>query len=245
MIGYLLLIGCLVGLGQSVTFVIEPFNTSAAIGSTGTLACIATNLGSDKVSWKKKQSSGTGYDSLTFDTNILSSTANKYAVSGTANLTIYNVASSDEGLYQCAIGSTIREISFTPVVLPNNVSVYWENSPYAGRVVNITCRATYGNPPPYLKWFKGVNQMELTQNAYYYTTNVRSSGYGDAVSTMAMVLTGLDQNQEIRCEAAYDGYDRAMEYTLNIQLNGGASLKAQGILAALFVACSLALKNFQ
>ena len=63
----------------------------------------------------QKQSSGTGYDSLTFDTNILSSTANKYAVSGTANLTIYNVASSDEGLYQCAIGSTIREISFTPV----------------------------------------------------------------------------------------------------------------------------------
>lgn len=38
---------------QAVTFVIEPFNTSAAIGSTGTLACIATNLGSDNVSWKK------------------------------------------------------------------------------------------------------------------------------------------------------------------------------------------------
>lgn len=38
---------------QAVTFVIEPFNTSAAIGSTGTLACIATDLGSDKVSWKK------------------------------------------------------------------------------------------------------------------------------------------------------------------------------------------------
>lgn len=165
----------------------------------------------------QKQSSGSGYDSLTFGTNILSSTQNKYAVSGTANLTINNVASSDEGLYQCSIGSTTREISFTPVgrhslqiskcillktiikllilyilivfcistlkslsfhslVLPNNVSVYWENPPYAGRVVNITCKATYANPPPYLKWFKGVNQMELTQNAYYYTTNVRSSG---------------------------------------------------------------------
>lgn len=44
-------------------------------------------------------------------------------------------------------------------------------------------------------------------------------GYGDAVSTMAMALTGLDQHQEIRCEAAYDGYERAMEYTLNIQLS--------------------------
>lgn len=45
------------------------------------------------------------------------------------------------------------------------------------------------------------------------------AGYGDAVSTMAMALTGLDQHQEIRCEAAYDGYERAMEYTLNIQLS--------------------------
>lgn len=39
------------------------------------------------------------------------------------------------------------------------------------------------------------------------------------MSTMAMALTGLDQHQEIRCEAAYDGYERAMEYTLNIQLS--------------------------
>lgn len=70
----------------------------------------------------------------------------------------------------------LRSLSFHSLVLPNNVSVYWENPPYAGRVVNITCKATYANPPPYLKWFKGVNQMELTQNAYYYTTNVRSSG---------------------------------------------------------------------
>jgi hypothetical protein len=36
---------------------------------------------------------------------------------------------------------------------------------------------------------------------------------------MALSLTGSDQNQEIRCEAAYDGYERAMEYTLNIQLS--------------------------
>lgn len=70
----------------------------------------------------------------------------------------------------------LHSLSFHSLVLPNNVSVYWENPPYAGRVVNITCRATYANPPPYLKWFKGVNQVELTQNAYYYTTNVRSSG---------------------------------------------------------------------
>ncbi|XP_048759634.1 V-set and immunoglobulin domain-containing protein 1-like [Ostrea edulis] len=243
MIGSLVLVASLIGVSQCVTFVIEPFNTSAAIGSTGTLACIATNLGSDSVSWKKKQSSGNGYDSLTFGTNIVTSIQNKYTISGTANLTISNVASTDEGLYQCAIGSVTREISFTPVILPNNVSVYWENSPQSGNVVNITCRATYGNPPPYLKWFKGPTQMELTQNAYYYTTNVRSSGYGDAVSSMALSLTGSDQNQEIRCEAAYDGYERAMEYTLNIQLSGSSSLKAQGLLAALFVACSLAFKS--
>ncbi|XP_062578513.1 peroxidasin-like [Saccostrea cucullata] len=243
MIGSLVLVASLIGLSQCATFVIEPYNTSAPIGGTGTLACIATNLGSDSVSWKRKQSSGSGYDSLTFGTNIVTSIQNKYAVSGTANLTIQNVAASDEGLYQCAIGSTVREISFTPVILPTNVSVYWENSPYAGNRVNITCLATYGNPPPYLKWFKGVNQMELTQNAYYYTNNVRSSGYGDAVSTMALILNSNDQNQEIRCEAAYDGYERAMEYTLNIQLSGGPSLKAQGLLAALFVACSLAFKS--
>ena len=54
--------------------------------------------------------------------------------------------------------------------------------------------------------------------------NVFVVGYGDAVSTMAMALTGLDQNQEIRCEAAYDGYDRAMEYTLNIQLSKSTSV---------------------
>jgi hypothetical protein len=65
--------------------------------------------------YRQKQSSGNGYDSLTFGTNIVTSTQNKYAVAGTANLTIYNVASTDEGLYQCAIGSVTREISFTPV----------------------------------------------------------------------------------------------------------------------------------
>ena len=36
---------------------------------------------------------------------------------------------------------------------------------------------------------------------------------------MAMALNSNDQNQEIRCEAWYDGYYNAMNYTLNIQLS--------------------------
>ncbi|KAK3091019.1 hypothetical protein FSP39_016538 [Pinctada imbricata] len=223
------------------TFVIEPYNTSAPIGENGTLGCIITNKGSDSVVWKKQQSGGS-YTSLTFDGNVASDKT-KYDV-GTYNLTIINVQSSDAGIYQVAVGSTTRDIYFQPVVLPTNVSVYWENSPASGRTVNITCRATYSNPPPYLRWYKGVNDLDYTSYAYYYTENVRSSGYGDAVSTMAMTLTGSDQNTEIRCEAWYDGYYNAMNYTLNIQLSGVPSLRSQGVLALVFLALSVCFKSF-
>lgn len=36
---------------------------------------------------------------------------------------------------------------------------------------------------------------------------------------MVMVLIGLDQYQEIRCEVVYDGYERVMEYIFNIQFS--------------------------
>jgi len=51
--------------------------------------------------------------------------------------------------------------------LPTNVSTYWETAPYVGNIVNVTCRATYGKPPPYLRLYK--NNMDITQMAYYYT----------------------------------------------------------------------------
>ena len=61
-----------------------------------------------------QQANGGSYTSLTFGTNILGSTS-KYAVTGTYNLTIMNVDSSDDGIYQCSIGSTTREVSFQSI----------------------------------------------------------------------------------------------------------------------------------
>ena len=68
-------------------------------------------------------------------------------------------------------------IYFDFLVLPTNVSTYWEASPTIGHIVNITCRATYGNPPPYLRLYK--DNIDITSMSYYYTENIRSSGEYD------------------------------------------------------------------
>ncbi|VDI40393.1 Hypothetical predicted protein [Mytilus galloprovincialis] len=214
---------------QAATWQISPYNTSAVTGENATLACIAITSNGENIQWKKVV--GSSVTALTLDSTILASDKSKYAVSGQYNLTVMNVQTSDEGLYQCVIGATTKEASLQTVVLPTNVSTYWETSPTIGNIVNITCRATYGKPPPYLRIYK--DNMDITNLAYYYTENTRSSGYGDAVASAALTLTALDVNKDIRCEVEYDGLYNAMNYTMNTNLNGGASIKLHGLAAAL------------
>ncbi|XP_060082489.1 junctional adhesion molecule C-like [Ylistrum balloti] len=238
MFGIVAFFAALVGACQGVNFDIAPYNTSVEIGSTATMACIVSNLGSDSVTWKKV--SGSSTTTISLGTQILASST-KYSIVGTYNLTISNVASDDIALYQCTVGSTTQEAYLLSVVLPTNVSVYWESSPSAGSTVNLTCKATYGNPPPYLRWYK--NDVDFTQDAYYYTENTLSSGYGDAKSSVAIDLVSTDQDKLFRCEVHFEGWYRAMEYTLQTQLSGSSALKSQGILAILMIAASVLLRN--
>ncbi|XP_052101487.1 contactin-1-like [Mytilus californianus] len=210
---------------HAASWQITPFNTSAVLGENGTLACIVTVANGENVQWKKVV--GSSVTALTLDTTILASDKSKYAVTGTYNLTVVNVQTSDEGLYQCVIGATTNQASLQAVVLPTNVSTYWETSPSIGNIVNITCRATYGKPPPYLRIYK--DNIDITHLAYYYTENTRSSGYGDAVASAALTLTSLDVNKDIRCEVEYDGLYNVMNYTMNTNLNGGSSIKVHGL----------------
>ena len=55
------------------------------------------------------QVSGQIQTQLTLDSTILVQDKTKYAVSGTANLTIVNVQTTDEGLYQCTVGATTKD----------------------------------------------------------------------------------------------------------------------------------------
>ncbi|XP_069128118.1 cell adhesion molecule 2-like [Argopecten irradians] len=238
MFGVVAFFAALLGACQGATFDIAPYNTSVEIGGTATMACIVSNLGSDSVTWKKV--SGSTQTTISLGTQILAS-ATKYSIVGTYNLTISNVASDDIALYQCTVGSTTNEAYLLSVVLPTNVSVYWESSPSAGSTVNLTCRATYGNPPPFLRWYK--NDVDFTQDAYYYTENTLSSGYGDAKSSVAISLVSSDQDKLFRCEVHYEGWYRAMEYTLQTQLSGSSAIKSQGILAVLLIAASTLLRN--
>ncbi|XP_033738004.1 cell adhesion molecule 2-like [Pecten maximus] len=238
MFGIVAFFAALLGACQGATFDIAPYNTSVEIGGTATMACIVSNLGSDSVTWKMV--SGSSTTTISLNTQILAS-ATKYSVVGTYNLTISNVATSDIALYQCTVGATTQEAYLLSVVLPTNVSVYWESSPSAGSTVNLTCKATYGNPPPFLRWYK--NDVDFTQDAYYYTENTLSSGYGDAKSSVAISLLSTDQDKLFRCEVHYEGWYRAMEYTLQTQLSGSSALKSQGILAVILIAASTLLRN--
>lgn len=58
---------------------------------------------------------GSTITSLTLGTTILANDHSKYAVTGTYNLTIVNVQTSDEGIYQCTVGATTREASLQTV----------------------------------------------------------------------------------------------------------------------------------
>ncbi|KAJ8305469.1 hypothetical protein KUTeg_016014 [Tegillarca granosa] len=219
---------------QGATFTIAPYNTSAEIGGNGTIACIVTNLGSDSVNWKKKN--GNSLTSLTFNGNVLAD-ATKYAVTGQYNLTIMNVASSDEGTYQCVVGSQTLEAYFSPVCksfnLPNNVSVYWASSPSAGNRVNATCKSTYSNPPANLRWYlasndvntnQPINLVDKTSLAIYNTENVLSSGYGDAVSNLPLDLVSSNHGDWLICEVEFDGYYDVMNYTMQINLKYSSCL---------------------
>ncbi|OWF35554.1 cell adhesion molecule 2-like [Mizuhopecten yessoensis] len=239
MIGIVAFFAVLIGACQGATFDIAPYNTSVEIGGTATIACIVSNLGSDSVTWKKVVS-GSSTTTISLNTQILAS-ATKYSIVGTYNLTISNVVTDDVALYQCTVGSVTNEAYLNTVILPTNVSVYWESAPRAGSSVNLTCKATYGNPPPFLRWYK--NDVDFTQDAYYYTENTLSSGYGDAMSTVAISLLSTDENKLYRCEVHYEGWYRAMEYTLQTQLSGSSALQSSGILAAMLLAAGALLRN--
>ncbi|XP_076095371.1 cell adhesion molecule 2-like [Mytilus galloprovincialis] len=203
---------------QTATWQISPYNTSAITGENATLACIVKLTNGENVQWMRvagRQSMVSSLDS----TLIISdkSDKSKYALTGTYNLTVTNVQTSDEGIYLCCVGATRKQASLQAVVLPTNLSTYWETSPTIGNSVNITCRATYGKPPPYLRIYK--DNMDITHLAYYYTENIRSSGYGDAVASAALTLTSLDINKDIRCEVGYDGLYNVMNYTMNTNLS--------------------------
>ncbi|ESO87519.1 hypothetical protein LOTGIDRAFT_166400 [Lottia gigantea] len=197
-----------------------PTNTSAAVGTDAFLTCLVSNKGTDKVKWRKEG------DTETLTADSVSVKSNRYKVTGTNNnynLTITSVTVQDEGQYICEAGDTgsgptvSRKASLSVVALPTNLSVYWSTPPVEGRTANLTCRATYGRPPPTLTWFKD----ELPYNPLTPTTsNVNSQGYGDAYSTLYIPINSQTEGRRFRCQTDYPGWTRAKEYTITTHLTG-------------------------
>lgn len=247
MFGIVAFFAALLGACQGQTFSLAPYNTSAEIGGNATVACIVSNVGGNSVQWKKQGTDGT-YVPITLNGQSLSSGTNKYIVTGTYNLTITSFSSSDVANYQCAVGTSLQTAYVSQVVMPNNVSVYWESAPRPGGYANITCRASFGNPPPFIRWFAGSTYNSLIEQTnmneiYYYTENVQNSGAGDAVSSMRVLLTGNDADKLFRCQVDFEGYYNVMEYTLQTVLSGSSSIQAQGVVATLLIAMAVVLRS--
>ncbi|XP_050401204.1 cell adhesion molecule 2-like [Patella vulgata] len=179
---------------------LAPANASAAVGTDAILGCMVSNKGTDKVKWRKAG------DTETLTADAVSVKSNRYKVSGANNN--YNL--------------TITSITVQDEALPTNISAYWSTLPIPGTTANLTCRATYGRPPPRLTWFKD----EIPYNVYAYTSsNVNAMGYGDAVSTLPIPLANTDEGKRFRCQADYDGWTRAVDFTITTHLTCKFHLK--------------------
>ncbi|KAK3590766.1 hypothetical protein CHS0354_017282 [Potamilus streckersoni] len=217
---------------------VAPTNSSAQLGTNATLACIVTNKAdTESVQWKVKTTGSSSFTALTFNENVLASTS-KYAIKHIYNLTIINVATTDDGLYRCSVGIsdnlTNYDAYFTSVSLPTNMTIYWQSNPDSGKTVNLTCKATNGRPPARITWI--VDGVDLSPSQYYETTSLTSSGYGDAISRIALFISHQYSGKIAICRATYDGWDNAMEVSTVLTFNGVPTLQATGLLMGIFLA---------
>ncbi|KAL5021948.1 hypothetical protein ScPMuIL_001103 [Solemya velum] len=213
-----------------VEFVMRPYNNSVAVGENVTMACLVRNVGnSDRVQWKKYSTSGQTWMALTIDSVVVDDDK-KYAIVNPFNLTVMNTVIADATDYECAVTGLETAVAHLSVVnLPRNVSIFTKESPKSGKTVNFTCKATYGQPPPSIRWYK--NQVDYTNRADYETGYININGYGDATSVLPLALTSGDQGADLRCEIEYPGWPRAIIENHRIQLNGSSALKVNLLLA--------------
>ncbi|XP_046544737.1 cell adhesion molecule 2-like [Haliotis rubra] len=207
----------------AISFSIAPFNTTAGVGQTATLACIVAGKTSESVKWKK-----TDNTPLTVDTTVVASS--RYQVVGAYNLTISTVTTSDEGGYICDAGTLSKTAYLSVVDLPTNVSLYWSNPPVPGLLANLTCKATHASPAPNFAWYK--DDRLYTVTPVYYTTG--TTGYVDAYSVLPVRLTTTDQSSRFRCQLEYTGLSRAMEADLVVVLSSEGHIQTRNIFVIVF-----------
>ncbi|XP_046357070.1 cell adhesion molecule 2-like [Haliotis rufescens] len=221
--------GIIVGLAivhssmAAISFTIAPYNTTAGIGQTATLACIVAGKTSESVKWKKSDNTP-----LTVDTTVVGSS--RYQVVGAYNLTISGVTTADEGGYVCDAGTLTKTAYLSVVDLPTNVSLYWSSPPIPGLLANLTCKAAHANPAPNFAWYK--DDLLYGATPVYYTSG--TSGYVDAYSVLPVRLTNDDQSSRFRCQLEYTGLSRAMEADLVVVLSSGGPVQTRNILVIVF-----------
>lgn len=210
---------------------------TVSVGGTVTLTCWVTETDNSSLQW-----SNTAQQTLYFgekralrDNRIQLHRSTPTELS----ITISNVELSDEGEYTCSIFTMpVRTARATVTVLgvPGKPQISgFEDAVPEGDKVTLTCTSTGSKPPAKLRWYRGDQELEGSQNAVEAVPNTPSTYM--VRSELTLEVSRSDDDAYITCvvdHASLAPGDKRTEqalrvlYSPNVQISPQSDLPREG-----------------
>ncbi|KAG8193123.1 hypothetical protein JTE90_004947 [Oedothorax gibbosus] len=183
----------------------EPVNTSAILGSIAWMNCSAEGFPTPSVIWRKARESTPGdYGYVTSSPRI-----RQY---NNGSLVLWDVELLDKGFYLCqannGIGAALSKVVFLNVQVPPKFEeTYQSRAIKEGDNTSLKCTA-HGNTPIVIAWQKNKTPLPVTAKSRYSFRG--TSDDNSATSELVIVEATRNESGMYACAATNDfGYDEA------------------------------------
>lgn len=205
------------GLAQQ-TFLEQPKNTSALIGSNATLNCIVQNL-EGEVTWCKDSFCTFGNRKRNQSDSIGRYSIVGNETKGEFNLHIKNLTINDDGLYQCqvtasektpALKSTI--VGLTVLVAPSSINISQNIKDDKANVkvilrdnTTLECISEGANPAPDINWYLNGQLIKADAEVLDISVKIEKGSNKLFKTTSKLIIRAFTDSKwnekEIKCEA--------------------------------------------
>ncbi|XP_042901755.1 cell adhesion molecule Dscam1 isoform X1 [Parasteatoda tepidariorum] len=187
------------------TWLSEPMNTSAVLGSSAWMNCSAEGFPTPSVIWRKARESSPG------DFGYVTSSP-RIRQYNNGSLVLWDVELSDKGFYLCqannGIGAALSKVIFLNIQVPPKFEeTYQSRAIKEGDNTSLKCTAQ-GNTPIVITWQKNKTPIPVTVKSRYSFREITDDNR--VTSELVIVSSSREESGMYACAAVNEfGYDES------------------------------------